>query len=311
MLIRALLSRSSRHQLLNGKSSLRPLGSSCWRQDVQSPLMDGQSHGIVMPVPDVDAKSNAVASADFSMVDNQRMVHNTAVLVGGFKPWEDGLLQGHAKLANVYSGLELGANIDPEISKQAGSLGKATDTVNRNLCGIGVALFKTSGVSASSIQHGIEAGQIGIEIQRPVPLPLSLFVGSKTSCTSSLNCFRKSGIQFYTQHSRCYSSLKKRTMMDKRNIRDHKCRILAAKYELKRVLYKAALRDPNLPSDLRAKFRDKLSRLPRNSSFVRLRNRCIFTGRSRAVYRKFRMSRIVFRELACKGELTGIRKASW
>uniref|UniRef100_A0A0C9S6V4 Small ribosomal subunit protein uS14m n=1 Tax=Wollemia nobilis TaxID=56998 RepID=A0A0C9S6V4_9CONI len=305
MLIRALLSRSSRHHLLNGKSRLRPLGSSCLRQDVQSPSMDGQSHAIVMPDPDVDAKSNAVASADFSKAVNQCMAYNTTVLVGGFKPWEDGLLQGHAKLAEVCSGFELGANIDPEISKQAESLGNATDTVNRNLCGIGVPLFKTSAVSASSIQHGIEAGQ------RPVPLPLSLFVGSKTSCTSNLNFFRKSGIQFYTQHSRCYSSLKKRTMMDKRNIRDHKCRILAAKYELKRVLYKAALRDPNLPSDLRAKFRDKLSRLPRNSSFVRLRNRCIFTGRSRAVYRKFRMSRIVFRELACKGELTGIRKASW
>nr|QHR84557.1 ribosomal protein S14 [Taxus cuspidata] len=100
-------------------------------------------------------------------------------------------------------------------------------------------------------------------------------------------------------------------LRDKRNIRDHKRRLLAAKYELKRVLYKAVLRDPNLPRDLREKFRTKLSMLPRNSSFTRVRNRCILTGRPRGVYRKFRISRICFRELASRGELLGVRKASW
>ncbi|KAH9602526.1 hypothetical protein KSS87_002088 [Heliosperma pusillum] len=98
---------------------------------------------------------------------------------------------------------------------------------------------------------------------------------------------------------------------DKRNILDYHRRQLAAKHELKRKLYKAMWRDSDLPSNMREKARYKLSKLPRNSAFNRLRNRCIFTGRPRAVYEKFRMSRIVFRELASKGELLGVKKASW
>ncbi|KAF7096207.1 hypothetical protein CFC21_098189 [Triticum aestivum] len=101
------------------------------------------------------------------------------------------------------------------------------------------------------------------------------------------------------------------SVSEKRNLRDHKRRILAAKYELRGKLYKAVCRDPELPSDMRDKFRYKLSKLPRNSNMTRLRNRCIFTGRSRGVYQKFRMSRIVFRTLANKGELMGVKKASW
>ncbi|GAV71641.1 Ribosomal_S14 domain-containing protein [Cephalotus follicularis] len=93
-----------------------------------------------------------------------------------------------------------------------------------------------------------------------------------------------------------------------RNIPDHKRRLLAAKYELRRKLYKALCNDPAIP---REKYRYKLSKLPRNSSFTRVRNRCVFTGRSRSVYEKFRMSRIVFRTLARQGELLGIKKASW
>lgn len=98
---------------------------------------------------------------------------------------------------------------------------------------------------------------------------------------------------------------------DKRNILDYKRRLLAAKYELRRKLYKALCRDPELPSNMREKHRYKLSKLPRNSAFNQLRNRCYFTGRPRAVYEKFRMSRIVFRELASQGQLLGVKKASW
>lgn len=98
---------------------------------------------------------------------------------------------------------------------------------------------------------------------------------------------------------------------ENRNIPDYKRRLLAAKYELRRKLYKAISKDPSLPSDMREKHRYKLSKLPRNSSFVRIRNRCIFSGRPRAVYELFRMSRIVFRELASKGSLMGIKKSSW
>lgn len=54
-----------------------------------------------------------------------------------------------------------------------------------------------------------------------------------------------------------------------------------------------------------------LSQLPRNSSRTRLRRLCRMTGRSRGVYRKFGVSRIVLRELADKGHIPGLRKASW
>ncbi|MDN4072094.1 30S ribosomal protein S14 [Fictibacillus terranigra] len=54
-----------------------------------------------------------------------------------------------------------------------------------------------------------------------------------------------------------------------------------------------------------------LSKLPRNASPTRLHNRCKVTGRPRGVLRKFEMSRIAFRELAHKGQIPGVKKASW
>ncbi|MCE1188904.1 MAG: 30S ribosomal protein S14 [Ignavibacteria bacterium] len=56
---------------------------------------------------------------------------------------------------------------------------------------------------------------------------------------------------------------------------------------------------------------DELQLLPRNSAPIRQRNRCIDTGRSRAYFRKFGISRLVFREKALRGELPGVKKASW
>jgi len=56
---------------------------------------------------------------------------------------------------------------------------------------------------------------------------------------------------------------------------------------------------------------EALQKLPKNSAKVRLHNRCLMTGRARAYYRKFGVSRLVFRELALKGEIPGIKKASW
>jgi small subunit ribosomal protein S14 len=55
----------------------------------------------------------------------------------------------------------------------------------------------------------------------------------------------------------------------------------------------------------------KLAELPRNSSKVRVKHRCDLTGRSRSVYRKFRLSRIALRELASTGQIPGMVKASW
>ncbi|KAK6117418.1 hypothetical protein DH2020_048839 [Rehmannia glutinosa] len=100
-------------------------------------------------------------------------------------------------------------------------------------------------------------------------------------------------------------------MSEKRNIRDHKCRLLMTKYELRRKLYKAFCKDPDLPSDMRDKHHYKLSKLPRNSSFARVRNRCISTGHPHSVYKFFRISRIIFRGLASQGPLMGIKKSSW
>ncbi|GAB4845515.1 ribosomal protein S14, S11 [Ancistrocladus abbreviatus] len=123
--------------------------------------------------------------------------------------------------------------------------------------------------------------------------------------------FCKAGQQQLAATARPHLSRELSTVSEKRNILDHKRRLLAAKYELRRKLYKALCYDPDLPSNMREKHRYKLSKLPRNSSFTRVRNRCIFTGRPRAVYEKFRMSRIVFRSLASQGLLMGVKKASW
>jgi small subunit ribosomal protein S14 len=56
---------------------------------------------------------------------------------------------------------------------------------------------------------------------------------------------------------------------------------------------------------------EELHKLPRNSSPVRVQNRCFVTGRGRAVYRKFGLCRIIFRQLALEGKIPGVRKASW
>ncbi len=56
---------------------------------------------------------------------------------------------------------------------------------------------------------------------------------------------------------------------------------------------------------------EELQKLPRDSARVRLKNRCMFTGRTRSYYRKFGVSRLVFREMALKGEIPGVKKSSW
>jgi small subunit ribosomal protein S14 len=86
---------------------------------------------------------------------------------------------------------------------------------------------------------------------------------------------------------------------------------LVRKYAAKRAELKRRAKDQSLSPEARMEAREALARLPRNSSPVRLVNRCMVTGRGRAVYRKFRLSRIAFRELAHAGQLPGVHKASW
>lgn len=86
---------------------------------------------------------------------------------------------------------------------------------------------------------------------------------------------------------------------------------LVRKYAGRREKLKAIANDEKRPQEERFLARLKLAELPRNSSPTRVRNRCQVTGRPRGNYRKFKMSRITFRELASKGKIPGVVKSSW
>lgn len=88
-------------------------------------------------------------------------------------------------------------------------------------------------------------------------------------------------------------------------------RSLTKKFEVKRAELKAIIYNKELPFEERFAAQIKLSELPRNGAKVRIRNRCELTGRPRAYYRKFRISRIMLRDLASIGQVPGVIKASW
>ena len=71
------------------------------------------------------------------------------------------------------------------------------------------------------------------------------------------------------------------------------------------------VKDPNTSYEEKREAQKKIARMPRDASATRHRNRCEVTGRPRGTLRKFGMSRNTFRDLALKGELPGIKKASW
>lgn len=93
--------------------------------------------------------------------------------------------------------------------------------------------------------------------------------------------------------------------------RDKQRREMVARYAKRRAELKELIRDPKTDDEKRYEAVQKLAELPRNSSAVRIRNRCRLTGRSRAYYRKFGLSRIALRDLALRGELAGVKKSSW
>jgi small subunit ribosomal protein S14 len=88
-------------------------------------------------------------------------------------------------------------------------------------------------------------------------------------------------------------------------------RKLVAQYANKRDELKAIARDTSRQPEERFAARMKLAKLPRNASKVRIRNRCELTGRPRAYYRKFRLSRIALRDLGSTGQIPGLVKSSW
>ena len=93
--------------------------------------------------------------------------------------------------------------------------------------------------------------------------------------------------------------------------REQKRRDMVAKFAAKRAALQATIDNSKLSDEERAQARAKLQALPRNSSPVRLRNRCALTGRPRGTFRKFGLGRIKVREFAMRGEIPGIVKASW
>lgn len=93
--------------------------------------------------------------------------------------------------------------------------------------------------------------------------------------------------------------------------REEKRRKMVKKYAAKRAELKAAIRDISRSEDERMEALQKLQSLPRNASESRLRNRCQLTGRPRGVFRKFGLCRNKIREIAMRGEIPGVVKASW
>ena len=93
--------------------------------------------------------------------------------------------------------------------------------------------------------------------------------------------------------------------------REEKRAKTVAKYATKRAELFAVINNVNLSDEERMDARLKLQQLPRNASPSRQRNRCALTGRPRGVFRKFGLCRNKLREIAMRGEVPGMTKASW
>jgi len=94
-------------------------------------------------------------------------------------------------------------------------------------------------------------------------------------------------------------------------LREQKRRKLVAKFKSKRAELLATINNTRASDEERVAARAKLQQLPRNASPVRLRNRCALTGRPRGYFRKFGLGRNKLREIALRGEVPGLVKASW
>lgn len=93
--------------------------------------------------------------------------------------------------------------------------------------------------------------------------------------------------------------------------REKKRRATVKKFAARRAELLAIINNSRASDEVRTEARDKFQRLPRNSSPVRLRNRCSLTGRPRGVFSKFGLGRSKLREIAMRGEIPGVIKASW
>ncbi len=93
--------------------------------------------------------------------------------------------------------------------------------------------------------------------------------------------------------------------------KDQKRRKLYVLFEKKRVILKYICYNLKFSEKLRKQAQNQLIKLPRNSSKTRLKNRCVITSRPRAIYRKFKISRLLLRKFALEGKLPGVKKANW
>ena len=93
--------------------------------------------------------------------------------------------------------------------------------------------------------------------------------------------------------------------------RNEKRKRFSLRDKSKRISLSGAAKNDNLSFEERLKAQIKLSKMARDGSYVRYRNRCSFTGRPRGFLREFGMSRIVMRELANWGRIPGLIKSSW
>ena len=93
--------------------------------------------------------------------------------------------------------------------------------------------------------------------------------------------------------------------------RNEKRKKLVTKFAKKREALEAIIADPKASDETRYEARLKIQALPRNSNKTRVRNRCALTGRPRGVYSKFGLGRNKLREATMRGDVPGLRKASW
>ncbi len=93
--------------------------------------------------------------------------------------------------------------------------------------------------------------------------------------------------------------------------REHKRILMVARYAEKRMALKKIIKNPEASFDEKSAAELKLQKMPRDSSAVRVRNRCNLTGRPHGFYRKFGLSRNKLREATMRGDVPGLVKASW
>ena len=86
---------------------------------------------------------------------------------------------------------------------------------------------------------------------------------------------------------------------------------IVERYKTRRDELKDIIKSSKSSDSDKYEARLKLEKMPRDSNPIRIRNRCVVTGRPRSYYRKFGLSRITFREMALKGQIPGITKSSW